>query len=343
VTDGHGGAALDSIALEVRDLSVVQTGSLVAFYPMSGNAGDASGHGHDGAVNNAVLTVDRFGHANSAYAFNGTNSAIVVPNDTGLNFQKALSVNLWLTMRGAYANREQYPLSHGNWQDRWKLSISPVTNKLRFTVKNSLGQVTDLDGETGLIPDSTYNVTGVYSGSELELYLNGQLDAFTPFSGSINRTTVALTFGQDLPGDNNYSFDGTLDDIRIFDYALSLQEIGTLTITTVEGQRAPTLPHELALEQNYPNPFNPETKIGFWIPGPGAGTTGSGVWGVGTLWVRLSIYDILGREMAVLVDAVMQPGYHTTTWNAGGRASGVYICQLNGGGTRVMRKMVLVR
>ena len=166
VDDGFGGWDLDSIGLEVRDLSVIQTGSLVAYYPFSANANDATGHGHDGTVNNARLTSDHSGHVNSAYAFDGTTSSIVVPNDQGLNFQNAITVNFWITVGLFYTNREQYPISHGNWQNRWKLSISPVTNRLRFTVKNSLGQVKDLDGETSLALDSTYSVTSLYSGSE---------------------------------------------------------------------------------------------------------------------------------------------------------------------------------
>ena len=55
------------------------TNGLVVYYPFNGNAKDASGNGNDGTVEGAILTADRFGHANSAYYFNGTNSDILVP------------------------------------------------------------------------------------------------------------------------------------------------------------------------------------------------------------------------------------------------------------------------
>src|SRR5208282_3677527 len=67
-----------SQAVPVRAQSFLTNG-LVVYYPFNGNAKDASGNGNDGTVDGAVLTADRFGHANSAYSFNGTNSDILVP------------------------------------------------------------------------------------------------------------------------------------------------------------------------------------------------------------------------------------------------------------------------
>lgn len=332
VDDGYGASVLDSISLEVRDLSVPQTGTLVAWYPFTGNASDASGHGHDGTVNGAQPAIDRFSNPNRAYAFDGVTSSIVVPNDPGLNFQNAISVNFWMKVGALYTGREQYPISHGNWQSRWKFSISPGSNKLRWTLKNAVGGVKDLDSETALLRDTLYNVTGVYSGSDLEIYLNGQLDAFSIFSGPINQTTSALTFGQDLPGDNNYNFNGVLDDIRIYDYALSLQEIGSLVVTAVGRDRAAGLPVSFRLNQNFPNPFNPSTTITFAIPE--RSSTGP---------ISLRVYDLLGRGVASLVDQHLPAGYYSVRWDAAALASGVYVCQLEADGKALTRKMLLMK
>ena len=340
VDDGFGGWDLDSIGLEVRDLSVIQTGLLVAYYPFSANANDATGHGHDGTVNNARLTSDHSGHVNSAYAFDGTTGSIVVPNDQGLNFQNAITVNFWMKVGLFYTNREQYPISHGNWQNRWKLSISPITNRLRFTVKNSSGQIKDLDGGTSLALDSTYSVTGLYSGSDLELYVNGQLDAFASFSGLINTATSALTIGQSLPGDNNYNFNGVLDDIRIYDYALSLQEIASLVVTSIKREDTHGVPVAYALDQNYPNPFNPVTTIGFRVPGV---KIGSGVSGPGSTLVRISVFDLLGREVTVLVNERKEAGSYEVPWNANGMASGLYFYRMQAGTFVETRRLLLIR
>lgn len=331
VDDGHGASTIDSIGLEVRDLSITQTGTLVAYYPFSGDATDATGQGHDAAVNNATLTSDRFARPNSAYLFNGITSSIVVPNDTGLNFQNSISVNFWMKPAAFYSGREQYPLSHGNWQNRWKFSISPVSNKLRWTLRNiyPTNNTVDLDAVTPLVLDSSYNVTGVYNGSDVELYLNGQLDAFTTFSGLINQTSIALTMGQDLPGDNNYNFNGVLDDIRIYNYALSLQDISGLAVASVNPIAARDFPAEYGLDQNYPNPFNPSTSIRYRLPVAGH--------------VRLEVYDLLGREVATLVNEREAGGSYSVQFNASGLASGVYICRIMSGRFVQSQRMILLK
>ncbi len=102
--------------------------------------------------------------------------------------------------------------------------------------------------------------------------------------------------------------------------------------TTSVDKESPALPTQAGLDQNYPNPFNPSTTIGYAISsvdwGPGAGETGSGIRGLGSGWVRLSVYDVLGREVAVLVNEPQVPGRHSVTWNPVGMASGVYVCRL---------------
>jgi hypothetical protein len=232
-----------------------------------------------------------------------------------------------------YPTREQYPISHGNWQSRWKFSITPNSNTLRWTVKNTNGQVKDLDSETHLVVDSLYNVTGVYSGSNFEIYLNGQLDAFTLFSGLINDTTCDLTIGQDLPHDNQYNFNGILDDIRIYDYALSVQQIANLfdINTAVTVTNDPGSLKSFVLYQNYPNPFNPSTIIRFNVP-PSEGEL-----------VRLEVYDVLGRRVDTLLDGEVVGGLQEVVWNAGRFPSGVYYCRLTASAATQSRKMILVK
>ncbi|HTY58910.1 MAG TPA: LamG-like jellyroll fold domain-containing protein, partial [Bacteroidota bacterium] len=334
VDDAKGGHDADSLALEVRDLSVVQTGSLVAFYPFNGNANDATGRGHNGTVNGAVPVNDRFSHPSSAYLFDGSTASIAVPNDTSLNFQNAVTVNLWVKPAAFYAGREQYIISHGNWQNRWKLSVTPGTNRLRWTVKTSGGVTRDLDSSSPLVLDSLMDVTALYNGTDMEIYLNGALDAFTPLTGLINTTSYALTIAQDLPADNQYDFNGVLDDVRLYDYGLSLSEIAALDDVTgvaIPGAAA-ALPSLLRLYGNYPNPFNPTTTIAFAVPGAG-----------GTRAVSLRVYDILGREVATLANGSFHGGVYTVIWDANSLSSGVYICRLESGGKSLVQKMILTK
>jgi ligand-binding sensor domain-containing protein len=94
------------------------------------------------------------------------------------------------------------------------------------------------------------------------------------------------------------------------------------------------------LEQNYPNPFNPTTRIKYTV-GMASGETGDG--GRGTSGVRLVVYDMLGREVAVLVDEHKMPGAYEATFDAGGLASGVYFYRLAAGSFMQSRKMLLMK
>lgn len=89
------------------------------------------------------------------------------------------------------------------------------------------------------------------------------------------------------------------------------------------------LPAAYMLEQNYPNPFNPMTKLKFQLPKPG--------------FVKLIVYDMLGREVAVLVNEQLNPGTFEVDWNALNYPSGVYFYKLETEGFTETKKMILTK
>jgi hypothetical protein len=89
------------------------------------------------------------------------------------------------------------------------------------------------------------------------------------------------------------------------------------------------LTRDFMLHQNYPNPFNPKTEIGFRIAQFGL--------------VRLRIFDLLGRDIATLVNEELHPGAYTVQWDAGEMASGVYLYRLEAGSSVASRKLLLQR
>ena len=97
---------------------------------------------------------------------------------------------------------------------------------------------------------------------------------------------------------------------------------------------ADPLPAHLVLHQNHPNPFNPTTMIEYTI----AGTRGQGS---GTSNVKLVVYDLLGREVAVLVNEQQAAGSYSVTFDASGLGSGVYFYRLSTGKSVFTRKAVL--
>lgn len=97
------------------------------------------------------------------------------------------------------------------------------------------------------------------------------------------------------------------------------------------------------LGRNYPNPFNPETNFEFRIPASPTGGSdfpaGSGAGG----FVSLKVFDILGREVAVLVSEELKPGSYTVKWNAAENASGTYFYVIKVHGYAAARKMILIK
>jgi hypothetical protein len=92
-------------------------------------------------------------------------------------------------------------------------------------------------------------------------------------------------------------------------------------------------PSVLSLAQNYPNPFNPSTTIGYTLP---SRLRADGM-------VDLRVYDILGREVALLVHQLQAPGDHTVQFSAAGLASGMYIYRLSIDGTATAHSMMVLK
>ena len=121
-------------------------------------------------------------------------------------------------------------------------------------------------------------------------------------------------------------------------YTLSrggVTSFGTFTVGRLGGltlvDNAPSdIPKEYGLAQNYPNPFNPSTKIYYQLPKASQ--------------VSLVVYNVLGQQVATLVDRLQEPGSYTVTFSIqNGRASGVYFYRLTAGSFVSVKKMLLVK
>ncbi|MBI2619060.1 MAG: T9SS type A sorting domain-containing protein [Ignavibacteriales bacterium] len=104
----------------------------------------------------------------------------------------------------------------------------------------------------------------------------------------------------------------------VYKYTSSPTSVGRLAV-----------PSSFVLFQNYPNPFNPGTVIGFQLSHAAV--------------VRLSVFDMLGREVAVLLNEEKPPGRHLVQWDATGIPAGVYFSSLRAAGKSEVRKMVVVK
>lgn len=122
---------------------------------------------------------------------------------------------------------------------------------------------------------------------------------------------------------HDYNSDGSIANIRAEFPAMGDIVAG---VDPVDGGMLPTA---YALEQNYPNPFNPKTSISYALPNSGR--------------VKLVVYNVLGQEVATLVDQFMEAGEHQAEWEASSFSSGVYFYRLNAERYTQTLKMMLLK
>ena len=140
---------------------------------------------------------------------------------------------------------------------------------------------------------------------------------FDPILGVNVRLNMSTTDTLVIPaaGANGVGF------IRIFKYGILMDCTG--------GVDEEQVPNDFYLAQNFPNPFNPETRIQYAVES--------------RKFVSLKVYDVLGREVATLVDGIQDAGFKTVRWDAPGVTSGVYFYRLRAGMFGQTKKMILIR
>lgn len=220
--------------------SYVPTNGLVAAYFFNGNTNDISGNGNNGTNNGAALTTDRFGNSSSAYSFNGTSSWIEIPHNSNINFSltQNYSVSVWIKpslscgasdVLGKWVNSlDPYPYT---FHYSGPATTQPFITTARFT-GGSIQDSTQVQSATYnfSMTTSTYqHWVAVYTTDTIKLYLNSNLVAVGRkylSSGSISNT-YNLFIGR-RSGRTDRFFNGIIDDIGIWNRALTQQEITTL-------------------------------------------------------------------------------------------------------------------
>ena len=343
------GFAVTSLAQTVPNY--VPTNGLVGWWPFNGNATDESINTNDGTVNGATLTADRFGNANSAYSFNGTSNYILINNTLLSGSYQSYSISYWFkksngTNIGTQAaiNDRISTTSGYKYYSNFNIYFPGYPAQNCMASQNSSTVSCVIATSNNMSNGAWNNVIISFDASinAAKIYYNGNLEGTTNFTSNSWPLTNNPTFFGASPfatGDEQW-LNGQLDDIGIWNRALTQQEITTLyngnlcfqTITVTDtllintnitGFNPVTYQNTIKI---WPNPTNDHITID---NGNLANLTGH----------QIKISNALGQQ--VFQSAITQQQFYVNMSTWGG--NGIYFVNLiNAQGVTIeTRKIVL--
>jgi hypothetical protein len=176
-----------------------------------------------------------------------------------------------------------------NAQEVYKIPFASKDNSIELSVVNkSTEEVKDISVETTDIP----KWVKIDEAKKIIPQIKSNEEAVVLFTFSVEKEAV-------INKDTKFSFKVISKSGEVWNKEITISILP---------------PDKFELFQNYPNPFNPSTTISFVIPK--------------SSFVTLKVFDVIGSEVATLMNEIKEPGYHSVRWNGSGNSSGMYIYQV---------------
>ena len=225
----HSGIALLPLALVVALVLGVAgsaSASLVAHYEFEGNADDSSGHGlHGVLIGGATIANDA--ERGKVLKLDGAGDYVDCGTDSAFNITSSITLACWIKV-DAYDKAWQAIITKGDYA--WRLQRDETRQGLEFACTGIYVPGTSWGNVLGIadVNDGKWHhVAGVYAGTRISLYVDGVLDYSDVGSGFINTNGFAVLIGEN-DEQRGREWDGLIDDVRIYDNALSEAEIADL-------------------------------------------------------------------------------------------------------------------
>lgn len=185
-----------------------------------GTAADSSGNNHNGTlIGNAKWAQGKIG---GAVELDGKGAFVQIADKSAFDIGGQVTIACWANIRSVPA---EYTAIITKGDGSWRLSTAQQQRKFHCSVNNYSNIV--LDGSTEVAANEWHHVAMVYDGSEVRIYVDGKLDAAKLWKGGIARNDFDVLIGENAE-QKGRSFDGLIDDVRIYNYALKENDIMTL-------------------------------------------------------------------------------------------------------------------
>lgn len=204
--------------------------SSLAFSSITSNSARATWANGNGARRIVGVTA---GRKPTGLAFDGTNDYVSIPNETLFDYDNSMTMEAWIKV-GSFTVADQAIVTKGN--DSWRITRAGSTNSLAFSVNYTIlfNYVYTLNGTRNVNDGEWHHVAATYNGSQMILYIDGTIDAYSSFSYNIDNSSSQVQIGGNagLAGKN---FNGQIDEVRLWDNAQSQTNIRTNMNKTLVG------------------------------------------------------------------------------------------------------------
>ncbi len=283
--------------------------------------------GFDYTSNPNIQAVDLFKHAIPTSLLMQYQKVIWIGNNYGgdLDYYNAAQVMDYVALGGNFLLATRQGTNFFSVPLKNYCGITSITGDLTLDTLRAMDQNLVNIGSTGAGTNTLVNFVTLDSSSEAIPIFDD--NAATPYVAGfrLNKDSAGVFIyiaGRPYRLDNAASY-------ADYNYMIDNWMISTFPTGVKSEDNSVTTADNYRLEQNYPNPFNPSTRIAYTLQKPG--------------FVSLKVYDILGREVAALVNGYQQANNYTVNFDAGRLASGIYLYKLKTGDFVQTKKMLLLK
>jgi len=198
---------------------VADPADIVSWWPGEGNANDSIGTNNGTLMGGASYAP---GEVGQAFLFDGSSGYVLIPDSQSLDsFVTNITIELWIFVNQTTPNGDWRGIvTKGN--SSWRLQGVEGENTVNFAAN---GVSTDLSCNKSVNDEQWHHVAAVYDGTNIYMYVDGLLDATKPASGLINQNHDPVLLGANPESPNPYYFNGLVDEVTLYNRALSAQEI----------------------------------------------------------------------------------------------------------------------
>jgi hypothetical protein len=190
---------------------------LVAYWPMDGTFADATGNGYDALSGGSP--VFQTGRAGQSVYFDGTDevSYLNCQNSSGLHLSSGATVCAWIKSSGM---TDPWASVITKGVSAWRLIRNNETGSVSFHFNQAGGGEYQANGTTPVLDGQWHHIAGVYTGSQVRLYIDGRLEAEAP-AGPVSTSSDPVYIGSRFNSTSTRNWIGNIDEVRVYDTALS--------------------------------------------------------------------------------------------------------------------------